>query len=207
MAKTIPIIIGNKSILVKEKDEDKFVVFNMPGIEAEPNIPFYHQFAKKISECQYYFKEFMKELYGKKVSKYVLAIIVPDDTTALEHIFINEFFLHSDACKAVAQLTMGQTLSKNHTKYISISRSCRNIILQYINNGEILAQKQYDIHTYTPKVVIEDAKRLHIDIEYSGAAVFINNFNMNMDDFLELGQVITTKDFLDKIAKVETEKE
>lgn len=206
MPKTIPIIIANRSILVKEKDNDKFVVFNMPGIEEEPNIPFYHQFAGKISECQYYFKEFMKDLYGKKVTKYVLAIIVPDDTTPLEHIFINEFFLHSDACKAVAQLTMGQTLSKSHTKYISLSRSCRNIILQYINNGEILAQKQYDINTYSTKQIAEDAKRLHIDIEYSGAPFFINNFNMNMDDFFDMGQVITTKDFLDKIANVQTEK-
>ena len=136
----------------------------------------------------------------------MLAIIVPDDTTPLEHIFINEFFLHSDACKAVAQLTMGQTLSKSHTKYISLSRSCRNIILQYINNGEILAQKQYDINTYSTKQIAEDAKRLHIDIEYSGAPFFINNFNMNMDDFLDMGQVITTKDFLDKIANVQTEK-
>ena len=102
---------------------------------------------------------------------------------------------------------MGQTLSNNHTKYISISRSCRNIILQYINNGEILAQKQYDIHTYNPDTVINDAKRLHIDIEYSGAPIFINNFNMNMDDFFDFGKVVSTKDFLDKIAKVETEKE
>ena len=35
---------------------------------------------------------------------------------------------------------------------------------------------------------------------------FINNFNMNMDDFLDMRQVITTKDFLDKIANVQTEK-
>ena len=56
-------------LLTNEKDNDKFVVFNMPGIKEEPNIPFYHQFAGKISECQYYFKEFMKDLYGKKVTK------------------------------------------------------------------------------------------------------------------------------------------
>ena len=54
--------------------------------------------------------------------------------------------------------------------------------------------------------IIEDAKRIHIDVEYSGVPVFINNFNMNMDDFADLGYVITTKDFLDKIANVHTEK-
>ena len=29
---------------------------------------------------------------------------------------------------------------------------------------------------------------------------------MNMDDFLDMGQVVTTKDFLDKIAQVDVEK-
>ena len=206
MPKTIPIIITNDCILVKEKESTKFVTFNMPGIEAMPNIPFYHMFAGKISECQYYFKEFMLKLYGKKVSKYVFAIIVPDDTTALEHIFINEFFLYSDTCKAVAQTTMGQTLSKAHTKYISLSRSTRNIVLQYINNNEILAQKQYDTNDFNAKQIAEDAKRLHIEVEYSGAPIYINNFNMNMDEFLDMGHVVTTKDFLDKIAQVDVEK-
>lgn len=206
MPKTIPIIITNERILVKERDSEKFMAFDMPGIESEPNIPFYHKFAGKISECQYYFKEFIRNEYGKKASKYVMAIIVPDDTTALEHIFINEFFLHSDACKAVAQTTMGQTLSNEHSKYISISRSCRNIILQYINNSEILAQRQYDTNDYDAKQIFEDAKRLHIDVEYANVPLYVNNFNLNMDEFLDMGQEITMKEFLDKIANVDVEK-
>ena len=101
---------------------------------------------------------------------------------------------------------MGQTLSKAHTRYISLSRSNRNIILQYVNNNEVLAEKQYDTNSFDPKQIKEDAKRLHIDVEYSGAPIYINNFNMNMDDFLDMGQVVTTKDFLDKIAQVDVEK-
>ena len=54
-------------------------------------------------------------MYGKKLSKNILAILVPDDTTALESIFINELFLNSDACKAVAQMKMGQA-SPRQTK-------------------------------------------------------------------------------------------
>ena len=206
MAKTIPMIITNNNILVKEKDSDTFVTFEMPGVEEIVNIPFYHQFAKKISECQYYFKEFIKKHYGKKYSKNIFAIITPDDTSPLESIFINEFFLHSGACKAVAQMTMGQALSKSHSRYISLSRSSRNIILQYINNNEVRAKKFYDVNDYDTKKIIEDAKRLHIDIEYAGVPVFVNNFNMNVDDFFEMGQVVTPKDFMDKIAKIDVEK-
>lgn len=206
MPKTISMIITNKDILIKDRDTDEFKTFQMPGIENAPNIPFYHMFAQKISECQYYFKEFVRKIYGKKLSKYILAIITPDDTTPLESIFINEFFLHSDACKAVAQMTMGQALSKTHSKYISISKSSRNIVLQYINNNEIRARKLYDCNNYEIKAIMEDAKRLHIDIEYSGVPVFVNDFNMNMEEFAEMGTVITPKDFMDKIAVIDVEK-
>ena len=87
MSKTIPMIISNRSILIRAKDSNDFVAFSMPGINLNSNIPFYHMFAQKISECQYYFKQFMRKQYGKKFSKYILAIITPDDTTPLESIF------------------------------------------------------------------------------------------------------------------------
>ena len=206
MPKAIPMIITNEDILVKRKESDEFIAFKMPGIEESCNIPFYHQFAQKISECQYYFKQFIKREYGKKYSKSILAIITPDDTSALESIFINEFFLNSGACKAVAQMTMGQAISKNHSKYISISKSQRNITLQYINNNEVRAKKYYDFNSYDLKTIAEDAKRLHIDIEYEGVPVFVNNLNMNMDEFFEMGTVLNPKDFLDKIAVIDIEK-
>lgn len=206
MARTIPIIITNKNILVKMKDTAEFSTFEMQGIDNVVNVPFYHQFASRIAECQHCFKDFIKKLYGKKFNKNILAIVVPDDTSELEKIFIREFFVNSGACKAVAEITMGQALSKTHSRYISISKSQRNVCLQYINNNEIRSRKFYDIDDYSPKAVYEDAKRLHIDIEYAGVPVFINNFNMNMDDFFELGEVITPKDFMDKIAVIDVEK-
>ncbi len=206
MPKTLPIVITNNHILVKDKDSDEFVTFNMPGVEEDSTIPFYHQFASRISECQHYFKEFVKSIYGKKVSKFVLAIILPDDTSRLESIFIKEFFLHSGVGKAVASINMGQALSKANARYVSVSKSNRNVILQYINGNEIKAKKHYPIYDYDVKTVMDDAKRLHIDIEYSGVPVFVNNLNMNMDDFLECGEVITTKSFLDKISVIDVEK-
>lgn len=206
MAKTIPMIITNKDILVFDREKDKFVSFDMQSIEKYPNIPFYHMFAKKISECQHYFKEFIRKIYGKKFSKNILAIITPDDTTPLEQIFINEFFLNSGACKAVAQTTMGQALSKDHERYISISKSDRNIVLEYIAHMEIRAKRIYDYDTHDIKRIMEDAKRLHIDIEYKNVPIFVNDFNMNMEEFYEMGTVINPKEFMDKIAVIDVEK-
>ncbi len=206
MAKSIPVIITNTNILVYDRAAGEFKSFSLPGISSQPNIPFYHAFAKKIAESQHYFKAFIKNIYPNKTSKNILAIVVPDDTSTLESIFINEFFLNSGACKAVAQITMGQALQKDIQAYISISKSSRNIVLLYIKNNEIQACRYYDCNNYDSQQIIEDAKRLHIDIEYEKTPVFVNNFNLNMDDFFDMGEVITPKSFMDKIAVIDVEK-
>lgn len=207
MAKTVPMIITNSNVLVKDKDSDEFKTFSMPGMTFLPNIPFYHQFAEKIAEGQYYFKEFMKGIYGKKLSKYIFAIIVPDDTTKLESIFINEFFVNSGACKAVAQTTMAQALSKTDECYISISKSSRNVILEYIKNQEIIVKKIYNASDCDVNRVMNDAKKLHIDIEYKDdIPVYVNNFSLNMDEYFDMGEVISPKQFMEKIAVIDVEK-
>lgn len=204
--KTLPIIITNDYILIKDKESETFKSFSMPGIEPKPNIPFFHEFAKKINECQYYFKQAIRAVYGKKTSKYILAIITPDDTSPLESIFINEFFVNSGTCKAVAQTTISQVLSKEHKKYISISKTCRNVVLQYINNNEIEATMSYDCTDYDVNQIAEDAKRLHIDVEYADMPVFINNLNLNMSDFGDVGIMLSPRQILDKIAGIDVEK-
>lgn len=206
LAKTIPMIITNNNILIKDKESDEFKTFTMPALSVVPNIPFYHQFAERIAECQYYFKEFMKTIYGKKLSKHIFAIIVPDDTSKLESIFINEFFVNSDACKAVAQMPMALAISKEENKYVSISKSDRNIILEYVRNHESVVTRFYDRNTTNPQTIKEDAKRLHIDLEYESVPIYINNFNMNMDEYLDFANIITPKQFLEKIAEIDVEK-
>lgn len=206
MAKTVAMIITNDNILVRDNESDEFKTFTMPSLNPSPNIPFYHEFAEKIAECQYYFKEFMKGIYGKKLNKYILAIIVPDDTSKLESIFINEFFVNSGACKAVAQMPMALALSKEEVRYISISKSSRNVILEYVRNNETVVRKLYDIHTCNPKQVMSDAEKIHIDVEYKDVPIFVNNFNMNMDEYIEMGEIISTKQFMEKISNIDVEK-
>ncbi len=205
MAKTVPMIISNNDILVLDKNNNEFKSFEMPALNPVPNIPFYHEYAQKIAESQYYFKEFMKKLYGKKLSKYILAIIVPDDTSKLESIFINEFFVNSGACKAVAQMPMSHALSKEK-RFISISKSLRNVCLGYIRDNETVVKKCYDIHTCNPNRITADAEVLHIDVEYNDIPIYINNFNMNMDEYLDIGKVITPKNFMEKIEVIDVEK-
>ena len=192
--------------MVYSESEEQCKPFTLSGIQSKPNSPFYHDYAQRIAESQHYFKEFFKKLYPNKSARNVFAIIVPDDTSPLESIFINEFFLNSGTCKAVAQMQMGQTLSKDQPQYISISKSSRNVVLLYIKNNEIKASRFYDSNNYDAQRIIQDTQRIHIDVEYENTPVFINNFNMNMDDFFEAGEIISPKMFMDKIAVIDVEK-
>lgn len=205
MAKSIPVLVTNSTILVKDGETDNFKEFYIPALHEQPNIPFYHQFANEIQKNQNMFCNFIKSLYGKRISKYVIALIVPDDTSRLESIFLNEFFLHSGVGKAVAHATMGQALSKDE-QYISLSRTMRNIVLQYIQGDKIQAQKFYDIHNYDPQTIRLDAQRIHIDVEYKETPIYINNFTLDMDEFFDMGTVITPQRLLEIISELMVEK-
>ena len=89
---------------------------------------------------------------------------------------------------------------------MSISKSGRNLVLLYVKNNEVIVSRYYDANGYDPAVVKADAARLHIDIEYKQVPVYVNNFNMNMDEFLDMGTVISPKDFMEKIAAVDVAK-
>lgn len=53
---------------------------------------------------------------------------------------------------------------------------------------------------------MSDAKVIHIDVEYNSVPVFVNNFNMNMDEYVDMGRMITPKEFMQKISAVDVEK-
>ena len=51
MAKCIPVIITNTNILVYDRASEEFKAFTLPGISSQPNIPFYHAYAKKLQKA------------------------------------------------------------------------------------------------------------------------------------------------------------
>lgn len=204
MATTIPIIVTNTNILVKRKGRNEFLPFNIENIENIPNVPFYHHYAKKLDESVTLFKAFLKSEYGTFLPKPVLAIIIPDDTTELERAFLQSFF--SNVSKAVAISLMSQTLSSENLRYISVSRTERSIALQYISDGNVLAERYYDVNTYDAAQIKLDAARLHIDADDADVPVFVNNLSGDMLDFMDMGEVIFADTFRRSICDITVEK-
>ena len=69
MSKTIPMIISNRSILIRAKDSNDFVAFSMPGINLNSNIPFYHMFAQKNFGVPILFQAVYAQTVRQKVFK------------------------------------------------------------------------------------------------------------------------------------------
>lgn len=204
MAAIIPIIVTNSNILVKRKGRNEFLSFNMDHIDEVPNVPFYHHYAKKLDESVTRLKAFIKAEYGTLLAKPVLAIVLPDDTTELERAFLQSFF--SNVSKAVAISLMSQTLTHEYVRYISVSRTSRCIALQYISEGEVMAERYYDSTSYDPDQIKLDATRLHIDADNSDVPVFVNNLHGDMIDFMDMGEVVFADTFRRAICDITVEK-
>lgn len=204
MATTIPIIVTNSNLLVKRKGRNEFLPFNLENLDNVPNVPFYHHYAKKLNESVTLLKSFIKSEYGSFISKPVLAIIIPDDTTELERAFLQSYF--SNVSKAVAISLMSQTLSGEYHRYISVSRTARAIALHYVSEGEVLAERYYDVNTYDVDQIRLDASRLHIDADLDDVPVFVNNLNGDMIDFMDMGEVIFADTFRRSVCDITVEK-
>lgn len=204
MATTIPIIVTNANMLVKRKGKNEFIPFHIENLDQIPNVPFYHHYAKKLNESVTLLKAFIKSEYGSFLSKPVLAVIIPDDTTELEQAFLQSYF--SNVTKAVALSLMSQTLSTDYVRYISLSKTERCIALQYISHGNVLAERYYDNNAYDSAQIRMDAARLHIDAEAEDVPVFVNNLNDDMLDFMDMGEVIFADSFRRSICDITVEK-
>ena len=78
--------------------------------------------------------------------------------------------------------------------------------MQYIKNDEILAQKFYDVNDYDAEKIKSDAQRIHIDVEYKETKIYINNFTLDMDEFFDIGTVVSPQSVLEEISEITVEK-
>ncbi|MFA9396968.1 MAG: hypothetical protein ACERKV_01700 [Clostridiaceae bacterium] len=184
------IIVGDKSLIIKKQGEKLQEIIEF--ISFIPNVPFYcHLF----DEDKNYIEE-MKSLVKKLKIKNAM-VIVPDDSIDLEidrRLFI-EFFMRCGVRK-VNLKSQCFLLSLEDKKYISISRTTRTIVLQYIANNKSIAKKYYDKNYLDIKQIALDSKHLHADYEYDSIPVYINNINNDMEKYEDVGILISFDDFI-----------
>lgn len=186
------IIVGHKSLIIKkEGDESQSIIDFVSFI---PNVPFYYHF---FDEDKTYTKDMTSLIKKLKIRK--ATVIVPDDSIDLEvdkRMFI-EFFRRCGVKKVEVQ-SQCFLLSLDNKKYISISRTTRTIVMQYIVNNESIAKKFYDKNYTDMKQIALDAKSLHTDCQYDVIPIYINNINNDMEKFRGVGTLISINDYIFK---------
>lgn len=187
------IIVGNNSFIIKKEGEKLENIIGFQSII--PNIPFYHHLYDKDKTYVTDITNKIKRLKIKKVT-----IIIPDDSIDIEvdkRILI-EYFMLCGAKKVNVNFQCF-LLSLDTKNYISISKTTRTIVMQYIANNISLAKKYYEKDYTDMQQIALDMKYLHTDCEYGRMPVYINNINNDMDRFKAIGNMISIHDMINNL--------
>lgn len=190
-------IISNKSLIIKKENDD---LESIKAFESFiPNVPFYYHF---FDEDKPNIEDIKNEITKLRMKN--LTIILPDDAIDLEvdKRILTEFFLLR-GIKKVQVKAQCVYLSLFNEKYISISRTTRTMVLQYIVNNKSIVKKYYDKNYIDMKEIALDVKNLHTECEYENIPIYINNINNDMDKFEVIGTLVSLNDIINNIMKSE----
>jgi len=197
------VILRDNKMLFKINDQSNVIEYSFTDLKAYPNIPFYinifesENIRKSIKPIVY---ENLNTL-SEKIFKPEVFVLVDDDTMGIEKRAIEEFILISLAPRKVAIIEQCLLLAPNDIeKYIAVSISCRLIILSYIKNRDVLAQKFIDNKACSVEELKELIRNLHDDCESNKLDIYLNGTHLKK--YSQLGKVIDTYELFDNAQKI-----
>lgn len=179
------IIVSNSSFIIK-KDDDNFE--NIIELQSFiPNVPaYYHLYDIDKKD---YIEDIKSQIKRLKIKDAI--IIMPDDTIEIEvdKKMIIEFFLQVGVKKVQVNFQC-YYMNLDNKKYISISKTSRMVVLQYISYNKTINKKYYDRNLIDINQIKKDINNIHDDM-YSVLPVFVNNINDDMKGFEDVGNLIS----------------
>ncbi|MBU3146753.1 hypothetical protein [Clostridium sp. CF012] len=187
------IIVAHKNLIIKKEGENSETIIDFASVI--PNVPFYYHF---FDEDKTYIKDMTSLI--KKLNIRNAIIIVPDDSVDIEvdRKVFTEFFLKCGV-KKIQTKSQCFLLSLDNKKYISVSRTARTIVLQYIVNNKSIVKKYLDKNYTDMKQIALDVKNIHPDCEYESIPIYINNMNNDMEKFKVIGPLVSLNNIITNI--------
>ncbi len=183
------IIVSNSSFIIKKDDDNFETVIELQSYV--PNVPAYHHLFD--IDKKDYINDLKRQITKLKMKNAI--IIMPDDAIELEvdKKIVTEFFLQLGVKKVQVNF---QCYYMNHDnkKYISISKTSRILVLQYISYNKTINKKYYDRNLIDIDRIKKDINDIHDDM-YSVLPVFVNNINDDMEVFESVGNLISLHEF------------
>lgn len=187
------IIVGNNSFIIRKQGETNQDIITFDSII--PGVPFYHHLFDKGKP---YIVEAQQKIWELKVKN--VTLLAPDDTTDIEadQLMLKEFFMKC----AVKKLDIDFQcffLNRKEQKYISISKTSRALVLQYIVNHNSIVKKYFDKNYNDIAQIKSEIKSLHPDCEYHTIPIYVNNINDEMNGLKEIGNLVSVNDIFNNL--------
>jgi hypothetical protein len=189
-AKFYVIVSNNSFIIKKEGDDSESTIELMSFI---PNVPsYYHLFDHDKKD---YISDINNQIKRLRIKNAV--IVFPDDCLELEvdSRVIIEFFMQSGV-KKIQESFQCFHLDLNSKKYISLSKTARALVVQYIAYSKSITKIYYDKEFKNMEQISSDMRNLHTECEYGDIPVYINNINNDMESFKSVGSMIFRNDII-----------
>lgn len=194
------IIVSNSSFIIKKDGGNIETVIELQSFI--PNVPAYHHLYD--TDKKDYIDEIKRQIKKLKIKDAI--IIMPDDAIEVEvdKRMLIEFFLQVGVKKAQVNFQC-YYMNLDNKKYISISKTCRMIVLQYISYNKTFIKKYYDKNYIDIEQIKKDINNIHDDnMMYSSILpVYINNINNDMEEFNDIGDLVSLDEFVANVMKNE----
>lgn len=153
-----------------------------------PNVPFYHQYPL-FDRTNIEMKRNMEEIKRLKMKEVI--IFMPDEAQDIyvDQTIFREYFYTCNV-KKVSFTYYGHLLANQKDSYVSISKSVRAIVVQYINKGQSLNKKFYCSEYTELEQIQADIRSLYMDGQLEKNDVFIFDINKNMEEFERIGSMV-----------------
>lgn len=183
------IIVSNSSFIIKKDDDNFETVIELQSYI--PNVPAYHHLFD--IDKKDYIDDLKRQIRKLKMKNAI--IIMPDDAIELEvdKKIVTEFFLQLGVKKVQVNFQC-YYMNLDNKKYISISKTSRMLVLQYISYNKTINKKYYDRNLNDIDRIKKDINDIHDDM-YSVLPVFVNNINDDMEGFEGVGNLISLHEF------------
>lgn len=190
------IIVSNNSFIIKKEGEPLEKTIELQSFI--PNVPAYHNLFDK--DKANYIEDIRKQIKSLKIKNAV--IVLPDDAVDVEvdQRVLIEFFMLCGVKKTQLNFQCF-LLSLQDKKYVSISKTVRNMVVQYIEYNKVISRKYYEKDYSDMEQLVLDIKSLNGDYEYGMIPVYINNMNGDMESFNIMGNMVSLDDIIENAVK------
>jgi hypothetical protein len=188
------ILVGNHGFTIKNEQDSYQYCMELP--QMIPNVPFYYHLFDKDKLIITEITKQIKELKAKKA-----VIIMPDDAMEIyaDQKILEDFFMICGSKKLTPDYQCFHLTKDN--KFISLSKSARTLMLQYISNGKSLSKKYNDRDFQDIDRIKWDMSHLHIDCGYGSIPVYLNNIDQEMESLRTLGFLVYIDDIFANLMK------